>query len=241
VLSIVYLVVVSMRRVDETNPVRRPGTIARAGLLLAGAMALAACDGGSAQPSLSARAPSASTNPSVTGGLTSSATGGAVTVSDGAGARFVVNASPVEVSIAVTVNSFLWSAAPGQDFLVDNLTVKNPTAGVETLSDFDDLTSGLADDVAFAMSASDAASLGYSSDCAVDSAYPGSLCPISFGQGLTVDSDSADHDDRSAVVLSPGSTAQITLSYGPVLASVTPPMISVYFDGGISAPTMLSP
>jgi hypothetical protein len=139
------------------------------------------------------------------------------------------------------VDSFLWSAAPGQTFLVDTLTVKNATAGIETLSDFDDLTSGLADNVAFVMNAANAASLGYSSDCGVDPAYPPPLCTISFGQGLTVDDDSADHDDRSAVMLSPGSTAHVTLSYGPVLANVLPTTVSVYFDGGVTVPTDLTP
>jgi hypothetical protein len=139
------------------------------------------------------------------------------------------------------VNSFVWSAAPGQTFLVDMLTVKNPTTTIETLSDFDDLTSGLAPDVAFVMDASDAAPLGYSSDCGIDPAFPPPLCTISFGQGLTVDVDSADHDNRSAVMLPPGSTAQITLSYGPVLTSVAPTMVSVYFDGGVSMPTDLTP
>ena len=66
-------------------------------------------------------------------------------VSDSGGSRFEVSATPVEASLAVNVDSFLWSAAPGQAFLIDTLTVKNPTAGIETLSDFDDLTSGLAD------------------------------------------------------------------------------------------------
>ena len=91
------------------------------------------------------------------------------------------------------------------------------------------------------MNAPNASPLGYSADCGIDPAYPSPLCTISFGQGLTVDLDSADHDNRSAVMLSPGSTAQITLSYGPVLDNVAPTMVSVYFDGGVSAPTDLTP
>ncbi len=138
------------------------------------------------------------------------------------------------------MDSFLWSAAPGQDFLVDNLTVKNPTTGSETLSDFDDLTSGLSGAIAFVVSATNASPLGYSSDCGVDLAYPRLLCAISFGQELTVDSDSADHPGSSGIVLSPGSTAQITLSYGPVPATVMPSMVSVYFDGGVAPPTELT-
>ena len=216
-------------------------TTAFAFFLLAVPTTLAACGGGAATSAVHKSAASALTTPSLPGELASSATPPHLIVSDSRGSTFEVSASPVTAALAVNVNSFLWSAAPGQDFLVDTLTVKNATAGVETLSDFDDLTSGLADDVAFVMSASNAAPLGYSSDCGIDPVYAASLCTISFGQGLTVDTDSADHDDRTAVTLSSGSTAQITLSYGPVLASVMPSMVSVYFDGGIPVPTDLTP
>ena len=163
-------------------------------------------------------------------------------VSDVGGSTFDVSASPVIVTIAITVNSFVLSAAPGQQFLVDTLTVKNPTATAEPLSDFDDLTSGLADDVSFVMSSANATSLGYHSDCGIDPVYPATVCPISYGQGLTVDSDSADHDDGAAsLALAPGQSAQITLSYGPVLDNVTSTVISNYFDGGAGAPTELTP
>jgi hypothetical protein len=164
-----------------------------------------------------------------------------VAVSDRSGSTFEVSATPVAAPLAVSVNSFLWSAAPGQAFLIDALSVKNPTAAAETLSDFDDLTSGLAPDVMFVMNASNAAALGYSADCGIDPAYPSTLCTISFGQGLTVDVDSADHENRTAVMLPAGSTAQITLSYGPVLDNVAPAMVSVYFDGRTSAPSNLTP
>ncbi len=141
----------------------------------------------------------------------------------------------------VNVDGFLYSAAPGQNFLADTLTVTNPPGGeTEDLSDFDDLSSGLANDVDFVMSATDAAMLGFSSDCGVDSAYPPSLCPISLGQGLTVDTDSANHDDRSVVPLSPGASTQITLSYGPVIGTVKPSMVAVYFDNGRSMPVDLT-
>jgi hypothetical protein len=110
----------------------------------------------------------------------------------------------------------------------------------ESLSDFDDLESGLAADVQFAMSATNAAKLGYSSDCGVDPTFPPSLCPISFGQGLTVDSDSANHDDRSVVPIAPGASTQITLSYGPVLDDVSPNLVSVYFTDGQAPPVDLS-
>ena len=202
---------------------------------------LTACGAGTANSAVSGLATSSSTTPSLAGGLTSSAAPPPTAVSDSDRSTFEVSASHVEAALVVNVNSFLWSAAPGQSFLVDTLTVKNPTAGIEALSDFDDLTSGLANDVMFVMNASKAAPLGYSSDCGIDPAYPPQLCTISFGQGLTVDNDSADHDNRSAVMLSPGSTAQITLSYGPVLSNVAPAMVSVYFDGGVSVPTDLTP
>jgi len=212
-----------------------------AAFLLVVPTALAACGAGSAG-SIVARSVAGSPTPSAPqGGLTSSTSLPPVAVTDSGGSTFEVSASPVEASLVVNVNSFLWSAAPGQSFLVDTLTVKNPTGRTETLSDFDDLTSGLAQDVMFVMNGSNAAPLGYSSDCGIDPSYPPPLCTISFGQGLTVDDDSADHDNRSAVTLAPGSTAQITLSYGPVLATVAPGMVSVYFDGGVSAPADLTP
>jgi hypothetical protein len=155
-----------------------------------------------------------------------------VSVSDGTGARFVVTAMPMVLPPYATVDSFMWSAAPGQDFLVDTLTVTNPPGdATESLTDFDDLETGLADDVQFVLSATNAARLGYSSDCGVDPAFVPSLCPISLGQGLTVDTDSANHDDRSVVALAPGASAQITFSYGPVLDDVAPNLVSVYFDG----------
>ncbi len=142
----------------------------------------------------------------------------------------------------VDANTFLWSSAPGQEFLTATLTVTNASsANIENLSDFDDLTSGLARDVDFVVSATDAATIGYSSDCGVDPGYPSSLCPISFGQGLTVDSDSANHADRSEVPLPAGAGTQIVLSYGPVLASLRPSMVAVYFDTGESQPVDLTP
>ena len=237
-LSIVYLVILPSHRVDQRNAIARAAVAA---VLMAVPSVLAACGAGTANSAASRLEASSSTPPARPGALTSSAALLPASVSDSEGSTFVVSASPVEATPVVNVNSFLWSAAPGQNFLVDTLTVKNATAEVETLSDFDDLTSGLANDVTFVMNASNATLLGYSSDCGIDAAYPPPLCTISFGQGLTVDDDSADHDNRSTVVLSPGSTAQITLSYGPVLASVTSMMVSVYFDGGVSPPTDLTP
>ena len=224
-------------RIDLRDVIARAPKRFAVGVFL---VALSSCGGGTHTAAVPASAARAPTILSTQGGLTSSTTA-PVTVSDRAGSTFEVSASPVTASIATVADSFLWSAAPGQDFLVDTLTVRNPTAAVETLSDFDDLTSGLADDVTFVASATNVGAWGYSSDCGIEPAYPSTLCPISFGQGLTVDSDTADHDDRSAVELSPGSTAQITLSYGPVLDTLSPAMVSVYFYGGVSVPADLTP
>ena len=153
-----------------------------------------------------------------------------------------MNATPVTSALYVNVNSFLWSAAPGQDFLTETLTVTNPSGGhAENLSDFDDVSSGLADDVDFVMSAANAATAGDSSACGVRQVYPPSLCPISLGQGLTVDTDSATHDDLPAAQLAAGSSTQITLSYGPVAATLQPATVSVYFDDGQSMPVDLTP
>jgi hypothetical protein len=165
-----------------------------------------------------------------------------VAVSDSSGSSFLVKASPVTSSLYVNVHSFLWSAAPGQDFLTDTLTVTNSSGSeMENLSGFDDLVSGLARNVDFVTSAPDAAAMGYSSTCGVNPLYPSSLCPVSLGAGLTVDSDSANHNAPSVVTLSPGSSAQIALSYGPVMASVKPTVVTVYFDNGQSKPVDLTP
>jgi hypothetical protein len=239
---IVYVVILGIHRTDRRNViVRALERFAVAGFLFAAPTALAACAGGAAHSSARVSETSESTALSPLRELSSSGTPPPAVVADSGGSTFDVSASSVTALPAVIVDSFLWSAAPGQDFLVDNLVVRNPTARDETLSDFDDLTSGLADDVAFVVSATDAAPLGYSLDCGVDLAYPRSLCTISFGQGPTVDSDSAARRDRSAAVLTPGSTAQITLSYGPVPAGLTPTTVSVYFAGGIAPPTDLTP
>jgi hypothetical protein len=165
-----------------------------------------------------------------------------VAVSDAGGSLFLVKASPVTSSLYVNLNAFLWSSAPGQDFLTDTLTVTNSSAShVENLSDFHDLASGLGPHVDFVVSATDAATMGYSADCGVNPSFPSSLCPISLGGGLTVDSDSASHNGSSAVTLSPGSSAQIALSYGPVMTSITAAKVALYFDNGQSKPVDLTP
>lgn len=132
----------------------------------------------------------------------------------------------------VDADTFLWSAAPGQQFLRDTLTVTNPSATAESLAAFDDLVSGHSTDLEFAMSAADAAATGYSSDCGADPDFPIAVCPITFGQGVTVDLDSANNGDRSAVELASDASAQITVSYGPILMDVQPAMVGVYFDSG---------
>ncbi|MGA2519737.1 MAG: hypothetical protein ABSG81_02835 [Acidimicrobiales bacterium] len=205
------------------------------------ATVLASCAHAGAGSPRPATPPSSPSAPAPSGTLTASTGPAPVTVSDSGGSTFAVTAAPVVVTIAVTTNSFLWSSAPGQTFLADDLTVKNVGTAPEPLSDFDDLTSGLADDVSFVMSTANAASLGYSSDCGVDPVYGTSLCPITYGQGLTVDSDSADHDSRTPLVLAPGSSARLILSYGPVLTDVVPSAVSVYFDGGEPVPADLTP
>jgi hypothetical protein len=188
-----------------------------------------------------ASASTSSSSPPPPTPLTASTVAQGQVVTDAGGARFVVEATPVMSAPYIVANSFLWSAAPGQDFLRATVTVTNPSASeAESLSDFDDLASGLATDVDFVMSSSDATTSGYVLDCGVDPAYPTSLCPISFGQGVTVDSDSANPDDRSVVTLGPGASAQIIVSYGPILASVQPATVDVYFDGGSGAPVSVS-
>jgi hypothetical protein len=146
----------------------------------------------------------------------------------------VLTASPISFTVAVTVNSFVWSAAPGQGFLVDSVTVENPTQNAESMSNLADLTSGLSTDLAFVVNASNAATLGYSSYCNLDPAYPPALCPISFGQGLTVDSGTANRANQTAGILQPGARVQISLSYGPVMSDVLPAVVSVYFHAGSS-------
>jgi hypothetical protein len=210
--------------------------------LVAVSVTAASCGGspGNTPGSVQATSPP-TTSSAPSGPSTSSTILQSVAVSDSGGSNFLVEAAPMMWSPYVNVDGFLYSAAPRQNFLADTLTVTNPSGGeTENLSDFDDLSSGLANDIDFVMNVSDAAMLGFSSDCGVDPAYPPSLCPISLGQGLTVDSDSANHDDRSVVPLSPGASTQITLSYGPVVGNVKPNMVAAYFDNGRSMPVELT-
>jgi len=163
-----------------------------------------------------------------------------VAVADTGGHHYLVKAAAVTVSVAVNVDGFLWSAAPGQYFLQDQVTVANPTGSAEPLSGFDDIDTGLADDVAFVMDASTASADHDALACGVDAAFAPTLCPISYGQGVTVDSDSADHDDHVALTLAPGASARITYSYGPVLQAVVPSAVTATFTGG-TTPVELTP
>ena len=217
--------------------------IAAAALLLTAAAVAAGCGGSSGGPGGSAPASNPSTtSPTQSSSSTSAPIARSVAVSDAGGSTFLVKAMPVTSALYVNVNSFLWSAAPGQDFLTDTLTVTNPSGGhVENLSDFDDVSSGLADDVDFVMGVASAATAGDSSACGLRPVYPPSLCPISLGQGLTVDTDSANPDGRPVAQLAPGSSTQITLSYGPVASTLQPATVTVYFDDGQSTPVDLTP
>ena len=159
-------------------------------------------------------------------------------VSDGT-ASFAVTASPVSSSVVVTAGSLLWSASPGQAFLVDTFTVQNSTSSPENLDGFDDPTSGLARNVDFAMSAADAATFGFASDCGADPGYPASLCPVSFAEGLVVDSNSAAHPGAASATLAPGASARIGVSYGPVSIKIVPGRVAAYFHNGAAAPDRL--
>ena len=153
---------------------------------------------------------------------------------------FVFRASQVTQSVVVATDAGIWSSAPGQAFLIDTLTIENPTARTESLSDFVNAATGLSNTFAFVLKAANAANAGYSSDCTVDPAYSPTLCPISFGQGLTVVSDSASKSIQIANELTPGTSVQLELSYGPVLSSILPADVSVYFHSGTTAPVELA-
>ena len=228
-------------------------------LCLLGTGALLAACGSSAVPgalgagngvAVRAGAPARSGTPppvrgvTVSSGPTTTAAGaggaGTVAVADAGGDHYLVKAAAVTVSAAVNVDTFLWSAAPGQYFLSDQVTVANPTAVPEPLAGFDDIATGLADDVAFVMDAPAASAVHDDADCGADAAFAPTLCPITYGQGLTVDSDSSDHDAHSPLVLAPGTSAQITYSYGPVLQALHPAAVTTYFTGG-PAPVDLTP
>ncbi|MDE3087151.1 MAG: hypothetical protein KGJ77_10355 [Acidobacteriota bacterium] len=155
---------------------------------------------------------------------------GGLPVTDGAGNRFTVTATPVRPLPVVTVHGALWSAAPGRAFLEGQIQVANPTSGPEPLGAFDDPSSGLAPAVDLTTDPADATRVGDGADCGADPAYPAALCPVSFPERLTVDDDSADTGGAS-VVLAPGATARLTYSYGPVPAGVAGAPFAVWFAG----------
>lgn len=152
---------------------------------------------------------------------------------------FVVHASGVSATPEVSVQGALWSASPDHTFLTDQLTVTNPASEPESLIEFDDPATGLGGSVDFVVRSGDAGQLGYQGDCGVDGRYPSGLCPISYSEGLTVDSDSAAMTGARAV-LAPGASAQITYSFGPVSAGVVPKIVGVYFSAARGAPASLA-
>jgi len=169
---------------------------------------------------------------------TTTSTVPAITVTDADGRRFVVRATLLPSPSALVIQGWLRSASPGHDFLNESMSVTNPTDVAESLQDFDDPTTGLADGLQFVMDAVDASQSGYEADCGVDPGYPAQLCPISFPQGVVVDSDSA-YTSSAAVTLAPGASAQIMYSFGPVLSSLDRLEISLFFMPGSSGPVDL--
>ena len=208
----------------------------------AGATRAAAPGGGPPGPAASTATTHASTTvPATTAPSTSTSTTSplpAVTVTDVGGRKFVVRASSLPAPLALLIQGWLRSASPGHVFLQERLTVTNPTGAPESLQEFDDPTTGLALGVEFVMGASDASQSGYGADCGAAPGYPAPLCPISFPQGVVVDSDSAT-TGGPAVTLGPGASAQIVYSFGPVPSSLGRAPISFYFSPATSGPVQL--
>ena len=223
------------RRVDSARRLVLGATV-----VVSASLALAGCT--SAVPILSARAhhgsQAASTTTTAATTITTS-TVHAITVADAAGRSFVVRATVLPSPLALIIQGWLRSESPGHDFLQESVTVTNPTDAAESLEEFDDPSTGLADGLQFVMDAADASQSGYEADCGVDPGYPAQLCPISFPQGVVVDSDSA-YTSGAAVTLSPGASAQIMYSFGPVLSSLDRSEISFFFSPGSSGPVDLS-
>ena len=162
-----------------------------------------------------------------------------ITVTDAEGRRFVVRATVLPSPLALVIQGWIRSASPGHDFLNEAISVTNPTGVAESLQAFDDPTTGLGGGLQFVMDAVDASQFAYEADCGVDPAYPAQLCPISFPQGVVVDSDSA-YTGGAAVTLAPGASAQIVYSFGPVLSLLNRSEISLFFSPGSSEPVDLS-
>jgi hypothetical protein len=198
----------------------------------------------SAVPTVSARANGGDPTPSRTTAAdptttTTSTTLPTETLTDVDGRRFVVRATVLPSPLALIIQGWLRSASPGHDFLQESVIVTNPSDAAEPLLEFDDPATGLADGLEFVMDATDASKSGYETDCGVDAGYPAQLCPISFPQGVVVDSDSA-YMGAAAVTLAPGASAHIVYSFGPVMSSLDRSEISLFFSPGSSGPVDLS-
>ncbi len=224
------------------------GPIPGAVVVLSAALALAGCTGArlaapprrhhDGRPASSAAAASTTTTTAAAATATAADTVPAVTVTDTAGQKFVVQTSALPSPLALLIQGWLRSASPGHVYLHESVTVANPTDAPEPLREFDDPTTGLADGLEFVMDASDASPAGFGADCGVDPGYPAQLCPISFPQGVVVDSDSA-YTSGPSVTLAPGTKAQIVYSFGPVLSSLDGAEVSLYFSPGVSGPVRL--
>ncbi len=165
----------------------------------------------------------------------------AVTVTDAAGAVFVATAAPVVAEVVVDVDGQPRFAPPQQAYLTETLHLAlAPGQGPHSLSDFDDRTSGLANDIELVLDAPVAAARGYGAACGREAGYAPAQCPITLGQGLTVDSDSVA-DPSSPGALGPGTSAVVVVSYGPVPWSFPVGSLSVWFHAPPLLPRRLSP
>jgi len=233
-------------RLTETSRAGRWRLVLSTAVGAAASVTLASCTV-SAAPSAVVTAGSGSTTSATTTTIgatpspTNSSSQATVSVVDDSGQRFAVSATTVTSRMWVLLNGWLRSSSPHNDFLSATLTVSNRSGGPQSLEEFDDPASGLAGAVDFVMEAPEAAASGYGADCDIDSGYPPNLCPITFPQGLTVDSDSAyTGGSASPPELAAGASAQIEYSYGPVTAAVSPTDVAVYFAAGASGPVDLS-
>lgn len=192
-----------------------------------GALALGACTS-AALPRSSIRATPVTSAP-VT--VAASSSGPAVTVVDASGARLTVSAQPVTGTPTVVVNGQDRFAPPGQIYLVETLTLRPSSA------DFDDPDTGLAPDLELGLAPAQAAAHGYESVCGVEAGDPSSLCPVTLGQGLIVDSLGSAACPSSVAGTS---CSQLVVSYGPVPGSFPVSAVSVWFHAAPQPPQNLS-
>ena len=201
------------------------------------ASAAAACGGASPAGPSASRTTASSTSSPTTSSLAPPV---AVTVVDSTGGRFRLQASPVASAPTVTVDGQPRFAPPGQTYLVETLDVSAvPGQGPLSLAGFDNRDTGLSDDIVLVLDAPTAAAHGYGTDCGVDADFPPSQCPVTLGQGLTVDSNSVAHASDAGALLG-ADHATIVLSYGPVPAGFPVASLSVWFHSGSLAPTALT-